>query len=78
MNILAVIAFVVALGFGIVAPAIPLFARAFGLGTTAVGLSPRLPFFLDAGFLLVAGTVGVVLLRTAPESPGAPAEGRPT
>jgi hypothetical protein len=40
-------------------------------------LSPRLPFFLYAGFLLVAGAVGVVLLRTAPESPGAPAEGRP-
>jgi MFS family permease len=188
VNVLAVIAFVVALGFGIVAPAIPLFARAFGVGTTAVGLavsafaffrfvsafsggslverfgervvltagllivavttgaaglassfpvflglraaggvgsamftvaalslllrvaphshrgraaarwqggfilggilgpaaggllaelSPRLPFFLYAGFLLVAGAVGVVLLRTAPESPGAPAEGRP-
>jgi len=37
--VLAVIAFVVALGFGIVAPAIPLFARAFGVGTTAVGLA---------------------------------------
>ncbi len=36
---LAVVAFVVALGFGIVAPAIPLFARAFGVGTTAVGLA---------------------------------------
>jgi MFS family permease len=39
VGILAVIAFVVALGFGIVAPAIPLFARAFGVGTTAVGLA---------------------------------------
>jgi MFS family permease len=37
--VLAVVAFVVALGFGIVAPAIPLFARAFGVGTTAVGLA---------------------------------------
>jgi MFS family permease len=37
--VLAVIAFVVALGFGIVAPAIPLFARSFGVGTTAVGLA---------------------------------------
>jgi MFS family permease len=37
--VLAVIAFVVALGFGIVAPAIPLFARGFGVGTTAVGLA---------------------------------------
>ena len=37
--VLAVIAFVVALGFGIVAPAIPRFARSFGVGTTAVGLA---------------------------------------
>ncbi len=36
---LAVIAFVVALGFGIVAPAIPLFAQTFGVGNTAVGLA---------------------------------------
>ncbi|WP_233495648.1 MFS transporter [Geodermatophilus sp. TF02-6] len=33
------VAFVVALGFGVVAPAIPLFARSFGVGTTAVGLA---------------------------------------
>ena len=39
VGVLAVVAFVVALGFGIVAPAIPLFARAFGVGTTAVGLA---------------------------------------
>jgi MFS family permease len=39
VGVLAVIAFVVALGFGIVAPVIPLFARAFGVGTTAVGLA---------------------------------------
>lgn len=39
VHVLAVIAFVVALGFGIVAPAIPLFARGFGVGTTAVGLA---------------------------------------
>ena len=37
--VLAIIAFVVALGFGIVAPAIPLFVRDFGVGTTAVGLA---------------------------------------
>jgi MFS family permease len=37
--VLSVVAFVVALGFGIVAPAIPLFARSFGVGTTAVGLA---------------------------------------
>jgi MFS family permease len=39
VGILAVVAFVVALGFGIVAPAIPLYARSFGVGTTAVGLA---------------------------------------
>ncbi|MGY1650136.1 MFS transporter [Geodermatophilus sp. SYSU D01119] len=39
VGVLAVVAFVVALGFGIVAPAIPLFTRAFGVGTTAVGLA---------------------------------------
>ncbi len=37
--VLAVIAFVVALGFGIVAPAIPLFARDYGVGTTAIGVA---------------------------------------
>ena len=37
--VLAVVSFVVALGFGIVAPAIPQFARSFGVGTTAVGLA---------------------------------------
>lgn len=35
--VLAVVAFCVALGFGIVAPAIPLFALEFGVGTTAAG-----------------------------------------
>ncbi len=39
VRVLAVVAFVVALGFGVVAPAIPLFARDFGVGTTAVGLA---------------------------------------
>ena len=39
VGVLAVVAFVVALGFGIVAPAIPLFARSFGVGTAAVGLA---------------------------------------
>jgi len=35
--VLALVAFCVALGFGIVAPAVPLFAREFGVGTTAAG-----------------------------------------
>jgi MFS family permease len=39
VRVLAVVAFAVALGFGVVAPAIPLFARDFGVGTTAVGLA---------------------------------------
>lgn len=34
---LIVVAFMVALGFGVVAPAIPLFARQFGVGKTAAG-----------------------------------------
>ena len=36
-------------------------------------LSPRLPFFLYAGFLLVAGAVGIALLRSAEPDPAAPA-----
>ena len=39
VGVLAVVAFVVALGFGVVAPAIPLFVRAYGAGTTAVGFA---------------------------------------
>jgi MFS family permease len=39
VGVLAIVAFVVALGFGVVAPAIPLFVRAFGVGTTAVGFA---------------------------------------
>ncbi|MQA35319.1 MFS transporter, partial [Modestobacter roseus] len=39
VGVLAIVAFVVALGFGIVAPAIPLFARSYGVGTTAIGFA---------------------------------------
>jgi MFS family permease len=39
VGVLAVVAFVVALGFGVVAPAIPLFTRSYGVGTTAVGFA---------------------------------------
>ncbi|MCW2572896.1 MAG: putative major facilitator superfamily transporter, partial [Frankiales bacterium] len=35
--VLALVAFCVALGFGIVVPAVPLFALQFGVGTTAAG-----------------------------------------
>src|SRR3954454_19182466 len=36
--VLGAVAFSVALGFGIVAPVIPVFARKFGVGQTAAGL----------------------------------------
>jgi MFS family permease len=39
VGVLAIVAFVVALGFGVVAPAIPLFARSYGVGTTAIGFA---------------------------------------
>jgi MFS family permease len=85
VGVLAVIAFVVALGFGIVAPAIPLFARGFGVGTTAVGLAvSAFAFFrfvsafsggtlverfgervvLAAGLTIVAVTTGLAGLAT--------------
>ena len=38
VGVLAAVAFSVAVGFGIVAPAIPVFARDFGVGRAAVGL----------------------------------------
>src|SRR5436853_414332 len=68
----------VALGFGLVAPALPLFAREFGVGKAAAGavvsafalmrlavatFSLRLPFFLYAGTLVVAGLIGLGALR---------------
>jgi MFS family permease len=37
VGVLAAVAFAVALGFGVVAPAIPVFARQFGVGRTAAG-----------------------------------------
>ncbi|MFL6129901.1 MAG: MFS transporter [Mycobacteriales bacterium] len=37
VGVLSAVAFAVALGFGIVAPAIPVFAREFGVGRTAAG-----------------------------------------
>jgi MFS family permease len=38
-------------------------------------LSPRLPFFLYAGFLLVAGAVAVLMLGAAPDAGAEPAAG---
>jgi MFS family permease len=37
VGVLSAVAFAVALGFGVVAPAIPVFARQFGVGVTAAG-----------------------------------------
>jgi MFS family permease len=57
VGVLAVIAFVVALGFGIVAPAIPLFARSYGVGTTAVGLAVSAFAFLRFVSAFAGGTL---------------------
>jgi MFS family permease len=79
VRILVVVAFFVALGFGIVAPALPLFARSFGVGTTdaAAVVSAfafmRIAFAFPAGRLidrlgerLVLGTgIGIVAVSSA-------------
>lgn len=83
--VLTGVAFAVALGFGVVAPAIPLFAREYGVGRTAVGMAiSAFAFFrfvsaLTAGSLvdrfgerrlLVAGLLTVAITTgTAPLSP---------
>jgi MFS transporter, DHA1 family, multidrug resistance protein len=56
--VLTAVAFAVAVGFGVVAPAIPVFARAFGVGETAAGAVisafafARLVFALSSGKLV--------------------------
>ena len=60
---LAVVAFVVALGFGVVAPAIPLFARSYGVGTAAVGLAVSAFAF----FRFVSAFAGGALVERAGE-----------
>jgi MFS family permease len=57
VGVLAVIAFVVALGFGVVAPAIPLFARSYGVGTTAVGLAVSAFAFFRFTFAFAGGAL---------------------
>jgi len=58
VGVLAAVAFAVAVGFGVVAPAIPLFAREFGVGRTAAGAvvsvfaAMRLVSALSAGRLV--------------------------
>ena len=55
---LAVVAFAVALGFGVVAPAIPLFARHYGVGKTAIGLAiSAFAFFRFVSALSAGGLV---------------------
>jgi MFS family permease len=62
---LAAVAFVVALGFGIVIPAISLFAGSFGVGKTAVGLA--VSAFAFARF--VSGPLGGRLVERFGERP---------
>jgi MFS family permease len=62
---LAAVAFVVALGFGIVIPAISLFAESFGVGKTAVGLA--VSAFAFARF--VSGPLGGRLVERLGERP---------
>ncbi|WP_336921096.1 MFS transporter [Aquipuribacter sp. SD81] len=63
--VLAAVAFVVALGFGIVVPAIALFADSFGVGRTAVGLAVSAFAF----FRLVTGPLGGRLVTRWGERP---------
>ena len=58
VRVLAAVAVVVALGFGVVAPAIPLFARDYGVGRTAVGLA--VSAFAFFRFLSALASGGVV------------------
>ncbi len=56
--VLAGVAFAVALGFGVVAPAIPLFAREYGVGKTAIGLA--ISAFAFFRFVSALGAGGAV------------------
>ncbi|HEX3827146.1 MAG TPA: MFS transporter [Sporichthyaceae bacterium] len=55
--VLAAVAFCVALGFGIVAPVIPVFARRFGVGQTAAGLVISAFAFMRLAFGPAAGAI---------------------
>jgi MFS family permease len=77
--VLAAVAFAVAVGFGVVAPAIPVFARDFGVGRTAAGAVistfafARLLFALTSGRLVdaygerpvLATGIGIVAVSSA-------------
>jgi MFS family permease len=55
VGVLVVVAFFVALGFGIVAPALPLFAKSFGVGTAAAAAVISAFAFLRIVFAFPAG-----------------------
>jgi MFS transporter, DHA1 family, multidrug resistance protein len=55
VGVLSAVAFCVALGFGIVAPALPLFAKTFGVGTAAAATVISVFAFLRIAFALPAG-----------------------
>src|SRR4051794_22768026 len=55
VGVLVVVAFFVALGFGIVAPALPLFARSFGVGTAAAATVISVFALLRIAFAFPAG-----------------------
>jgi MFS transporter, DHA1 family, multidrug resistance protein len=67
VGVLVVVAFFVALGFGIVAPALPLFAKTFGVGTAAAAAVisafafMRIVFAFPAGKLIDAAGERLVL-----------------
>jgi MFS family permease len=67
VRVLTAVGFILALGFGIVAPAIPLFARSLGVGTTAIGSAisavafTRLVSALGSGWLVERAGGRIVL-----------------
>ena len=79
VGVLAAVAFAVAVGFGVVAPAIPVFASSFGVGETAAGAVisafafARLVFALSSGKLvdrfgervILASGIGIVAVSSA-------------
>jgi len=57
VRIVMLIVFVIMLGFGIIAPILPLYARSFGVGYDAAGLLISSFAFTRLGFDLVAGPI---------------------
>src|SRR5580692_5871530 len=55
IRVLVAVAFCVALGFGIVAPALPVFARDFGVGRAAAAAVISVFAFLRIAFAIPAG-----------------------